>query len=286
MRLVNVSKEKCTIHKGTVVANLESVDDIHYEQVCTTNTLNQQNSQRDISKLPSHLEELYIRCCNELTTDQKLVYKQLLIKYQDVFSKDSDDLGYTNAMEFSIDTGNNKPVTTAPYRIPLSKRKDAEIEIERLAKAGIIEPANSPWLSPVVLVPKQNGQIRLCIDFRKVNKAIVNGDAQPLPRCDDLIDQLAGNSWFSTIDCKNAFHQVSIKESDRPKTAFAIPGFPQMQYTRMPFGLKTSPAAYERLMEKVLMGLSYVICLIYLDDCLSPSPTFETQVQILRENFD
>ena len=88
--------------------------------------------------MPSCLEELYTRCCNELTPDQRLLYKQLLIKYQDVFSKDSDDLGYTNALEFSIDTGENKPVTTAPYRIPLSKRKDAEAEIQRLAKAGIV----------------------------------------------------------------------------------------------------------------------------------------------------
>ncbi|MES9884337.1 MAG: reverse transcriptase domain-containing protein [Sedimenticola sp.] len=284
MRLANLHPEKRIIHRNTIVAQLEPVSHATSQSFAKIATA-QTTDSPCIAGVPQHLVDVYTRCTANLTGPQAHVYKNLLIKFQDVFAKDPDDLGLTPLMEFDINTGDNKPVQTPPYRLPLSKRKAAEAEIQRLAKGGIIEPACSPWLSPVVLVTKPDNTVRFCIDFRKVNKNLVNGDAHPIPRCDDQINQLSGNSWFSTMDCKSAYHQVGIQKKDRPKTAFAIPGSSQWQFKRMPFGLTTCPAAYERLMERVFSGVSYEICLIYLDDILSPSKTFEDQVSNLETIF-
>ena len=92
-----------------------------------------------------------------------------------------------------------------------------------MAEKDLIEPSTSPWSSPAIIIPKRNGGIRFCIDYRLLNKVIIP-DSQPLPRIDDSLDALSGAKWFSTLDLKSGFYQVSVAEEDRPKTAFCIPG--------------------------------------------------------------
>ena len=111
-------------------------------------------------------------------------------------------------------------------------------------------------------------------------------DSHPLPRIDQTLESLAGSLYYSTLDLKSCYWQVGLSEVDRPKTAFSYPGGGLWQFTVMAFGLCNAPATFERLMEKVLRGLSYNICLVYLDDIIVHSKTFSDHLHNLQQVFD
>ena len=210
----------------------------------------------------------------------------MLYEYKDQFSKSSHDLGSTNLVEHTIKTlPDCKPVKLRPYRIPLAKREFAENEIKAMAEKGLIEPSHSAWSAPAVLVPKRDGTTRFCIDYRRLNQLTIP-DSHPLPRIDDTLDSLGGSCWFSTLDLKSGFHQVSIAEEDRPKTAFSIPGSGLWQWRVLLFGLINSPCVFECLMERVFAGLTYLILLIYLDDIIVYSKTFKEHLENLKVVFE
>lgn len=281
IRVVNLSSKSCTVYKNTTAAYIEAVQYGQDEIVETVNTVYTEDLTGEV---PNHLKDVYQRACDNLSLQQQKQVKDLLIKHQSVFSKDSSDIGRTNLVEHTIDTGNAKPIKQAPYRVPLAKRESAEKEIREMAEKGIIEPSVSPWCSPVVMVTKPNGSVRFCCDFRKLNDCTVK-DSQPLPRIDDTLDALSGSAWFSTLDCKSGFWQVGLSHKDRNKTSFCIQGGPVWQFTVMPFGLCNAPATFERLMEFVLSGLTWKQCLVYLDDIISYSKTFEEHLNNLDEIF-
>lgn len=152
-----------------------------------------------------------------------------------------------------------------------------------MKKAGIIEPSNSPWSSPVTLVPKKDGTTRFCVDYRRLNE-VTRKDSYPLPRMDDVFDILFGKKWFSTLDMKSGYWQVDVRPEDREKTAFTA-GDGLWQFTVMPFGLCNAPATYERLMETVLRGLIGKVCLVYLDDVIVFGNTPEEHLENLERVF-
>ena len=117
-----------------------------------------------------------------------------------------------------------------------------------MLKCGVIEPAFSPWASPIVLVRKKDGTTRFCVDYRRLNSATLK-DSYPLPRINGSIDALSDSCWFSTLDLASGYWQVEVEERDRPKTAFTT-GSGLNQFTVMPFGLCNAPATFERLMEE------------------------------------
>lgn len=149
----------------------------------------------------------------------------------------------------------------------------------------VIETSNSPWSSPIVLVKKKDGTIRFCIDYRKINDVTVK-DSYPIPRIDTTLDALSGAKWFSTIDLKSGYWQVEMKPVDKPKTAFSIPGGGHWQFLKMPFGLCNAGATFERLMERVLSNLSWEVCLVYLDDIIILSRTFDEHLENLKQVFE
>ena len=135
---------------------------------------------------------------------------------------------------------------------------------------GVIQPSDSPWSSPIVLAKKKDGSVRFCIDFRKVN-SVTRKDAYPLPRIDDTLDTLAGSKLFSTLDLKTGYWQVEMAEQDRAKTAFTTPeGL--YEFKVLPFGLCNAPATFQRLMDRVLHGLKWHNCLVYIDDIVVVGP--------------
>ena len=145
---------------------------------------------------------------------------------------------------------------------------------------GQIEPSDSPWSSPVVLVTKKDGGTRFCVDYRRLNLATVT-DAYPLPRIDDTLDMLAGKRWFSTLDLASGYWQPDAL----CKTAFATySGL--FQFKVMPFGLRNAPATFERLMDRVLQGLRWSRCLVYLDDIISFGTTFDDTMDNLTLIFE
>ena len=130
-----------------------------------------------------------------------------------------------------------------------------------MGQQKLIEPSNSPWASLVVLVKKQNGSLRFCVDYRKLN-AVTQRDNYPLPQVDDLLDSLSDAQWFSTLKLRSGNWQVELDPADRDKTAFS--GL--FQFWVMPFSLSNTPSTFQCHMELVLAGLSWEICLAYLDN--------------------
>uniref|UniRef100_A0A669C557 Gypsy retrotransposon integrase-like protein 1 n=1 Tax=Oreochromis niloticus TaxID=8128 RepID=A0A669C557_ORENI len=189
----------------------------------------------------------------------------------------------TSLVQHDIDTGDARPIRLRPRRLPLAKRAAAEQKIKEMAEAGIIEPSNSPWAAPAVLVRKKDGTWRFCVDYRLLN-SITRKDSYSLPRIDDALDDIAGSCWFSSLDLRSGYWQVELTPEARPKTAFSI-GQGLWQFKVMPFGLCNAPATFERLMERVLADIPRDRCVVYLDDLLVHATDFEKALANLTAVF-
>ena len=155
--------------------------------------------------------------------------------------------------------------------------------VDAQLKANIVEPSTSPWTSNVLLVPKPGGKLRFCISFVELNKA-TKVDAYLLPRIDDLLNQMQGSTCFSVCDLTAAFYNIKMADNSRHLTAFATP-FGVYQYTRMPMGIRNGPSVFQRLVDKVLTGLRYHVCLAYIDDIAIFTRTFEEHLSAMESIF-
>jgi len=174
-----------------------------------------------------------------------------------------------------------KPVRVPPRRARPKAREAETAEVERQLAADVIEPTFSEWSFLVVLVPKKNGTLRFCVDYRLLN-AVSKRDSYPLPRMDECIDSLREAKVFSTLDCNASYWQVLIADGDRKKTAFVCHKG-AYHYKRMPFGLTNTPATFQRALEIILSGFKWQSCLGHLDDIIVYSKTQEEHVQHLDE---
>ncbi|GFX52436.1 retrovirus-related Pol polyprotein from transposon 17.6 [Trichonephila clavipes] len=165
-----------------------------------------------------------------------------------------------------------------------SKKEILKQEIDRLLSEGIIEECESPYASLVVLIPKPNGTFRLCIDYRKLNEITV-ADTYPLPRMDDLLHQAKLTALMSTLDLRAGYHQVKVHVEDQDKTAFVCL-FGTYRFLRMPYGLRNAPATFKRLMNHFCNGLEDYLALLYLDDIIVLSETFEKHMFDLKTIFE
>ena len=218
--------------------------------------------------LPDHLQSMLDLTSKGLDSVQRGQLANTLLQFVDLFPVPGAALtGHTDAVEHTIDTGATTPIRCAPRRMSPQKIKKEEACVTEMLTSGQIEPSDSPWSAPVVLVTKKDGGTRFCVDYRWLNLVTVK-DAYPLPRIDDTLDMLPGKRWFSTLDLASGYWQVSLSPEARCKTAFAThSGF--FQFRVMPFGLCDAPATFERLMDQVLQGLRWSRCLVYLDDIIS-----------------
>ena len=216
-----------------------------------------------------------------LTSPQRARLHSLLREYTEVISLRSGDLGRTSVIRHKIDTQGATPVRQPARRLPFHQRNEVRQMLDQMLQQGVIESAQGPWSSPIVLVKKKDGSTRFCVDFRKLND-LTRKDAQPLPRIDDTLDALSGACWFSTLDLASGYWQVEVDPSDREKTAFVTP-FGMHQFRVMPFGLCNAPGTFQRLMELILTGLHWTTCLVYLDDIIIYSRTVEEHLQRLKE---
>ncbi|GJS46291.1 putative reverse transcriptase domain-containing protein [Tanacetum coccineum] len=139
--------------------------------------------------------------------------------------------------------------TRAPYRLPPSEMKELSEQLKELSDKGFIRPSSSPWGAPVLFVKKKDGSFRMCIDYRELNKLTVK-NRYPLPRIDDLFDQLQGSSVYSKIDLRSGYHQLRVREEDISKTAFRT-RYGHYEFQVMPFGLTNAPAVFMDLMNRV-----------------------------------
>ena len=234
----------------------------------------------EVDDVPPHLRDMFADAASGLTHEEEQQLKKLLQEFADVFSTHEDDLGLTHLIEHHIDVAGAKPIKCAPRRVPLAYAGEDKKALEQLMRRGCIRPSKSPWGAPLVFVRKKDGSVRCCQDNRALNAVTVK-DAYPLPRTEDCINAVSGAKLFSTMDITSAYNQIPIREDDIPKTAFTTK-YGLYEHVTMPFGLCNAPASFQRLMEIALASLQWQICLIYLDDVIVFSATFDEQVERLR----
>ncbi|UYV68861.1 hypothetical protein LAZ67_6001298, partial [Cordylochernes scorpioides] len=211
---------------------------------------------------------------------QKEKLRNLLRNYRDIFEFRKKEASKTDNVKHRISTGDHLPTKQRPYRVAPAERQIIQEEVNKMEEIGIIQPSASPWASPVVLVRKKDGSWRFCVDYRRLNK-ITKKDVYPLPRIDDTLDCLQGARFYSSMDLQSGYWQIDVEESDREKTAFITPDG-LYEFKVMPFGLCNAPATFERMMDGLLKGLRWTICLCYLDDIVVFSDDFEEHLRRLQ----
>jgi hypothetical protein len=205
--------------------------------------------------------------------------QKLLEEYADIFT---DRPGETKLEHHNIQLMTDLPVRVKPYRMPYTTREIIRTEVEAMLEAGIIEPSNSAYGSPVVLVRKKDGSNRFCIDYRKLNQ-VTKFDSEPMGNPEDMMAQLDGKRFFTKIDLSKGYWQIPMDEESKEKTAFITPDG-CYQFRRMPFGLVNSAATFNRMMRKMLTKCADISH--YVDDILAHTVTWKDHVTKLRELFN
>ena len=291
VRILNLSTEEMPIKKDTMLGKLEEV--IKISPLVEKETL---KSKPEFSKqkfkvsnvaikreMPDHLTELFAKSSKNLNLDQKSRLQNLLYDNSDLFASSPSDLGKASVAEHKINTGDAKPIKQQARRSPRILAGKEEDIIHDQLKAGVIRESTSPWASPMVYVMKKDGSIRPCVDYRRLNDITLK-DAYPLPKINDCLDNFGDAKFLSTLDLQSGYWQIAVAEEDKPKTAF-ITRSGLYEYNTMPFGLCNAPYTFKRCMKIEFSGLQWKILLIYLDDIIIFSETFETHLDRIRQVF-
>jgi RNase H-like domain found in reverse transcriptase/Reverse transcriptase (RNA-dependent DNA polymerase)/Integrase zinc binding domain len=201
-----------------------------------------------------------------------------------VFYNEADPLTFTNSQKHQIKTIDDAPSYTKTYRYPHCFKQEIQNQIKDMLRKGIIRHSDSPWNSPVWVVPKKpdasgKKKFRLVIDYRRLNARTIQ-DRYPIPNICEILDKLGKACYFTTLDLASGFHQIEIDEKDIPKTAFSVDNG-HYEFLRMPFGLRNAPSTFQRVMDNVLKEYIGKICLVYLDDII----IFSTSLQEHKESL-
>ena len=234
-------------------------------------------------EVPQHVMDIFDESSKILNEHQRYKLAALLREYEDVFSRGPEDLGLTDVVKHEIVLKDGPPIKQPARRMGRDKQESAEKQIQDNCDRGLASPSNSPWASPIVMVKKKDSSYRLCCDYRALNQRTVM-DAYPIPRIADALDALAGAKYFSTLDLRSGYWQVAMSEDAKQKTAFCFQrGL--WHWNVLPFGLCNGVATFQRLMDRVLHGLSWSTVLVYLDDVLVMAVDPDSMLQRLQEVF-
>ena len=196
-----------------------------------------------------------------------------LYEYRDVFACSETDFGHATKVKHHINLKDDTPFKQRPRPIHPNDYEAVRKHLRTLLDAEVIRESESPYASPIVVVRKKNGEVRLCIDYRKLNSLTIR-DAYALPNLEEAFSVLAGSKWFSVMDLKSGYYQIEMEERDKPKTAFVCPlGF--YEFNRMPQGITNAPSTFQRLMERVMGSINLKEVLVFLDDIIVFSSTLE-----------
>jgi hypothetical protein len=267
-----MATEPVTLHKGT---SLGIVECFEMNECIRSLGVEQAVEENDTDILNLFQSQL---CTLPKPSAESL--KDILLEFRDVFSRSKMDIGCAVGVEHRILTGDAPPIALNPRRIPLALEDKVDELIDKLVQQNIIRPSHSPWNSPIVVVRKKNNDIRMCIDYRRLN-SVTSRPIFPIPDSHQLFDTLEGAKYFTCLDLAQGYYQVPMAEEDIQKTAFTSRKG-QFEFLRMPFGLCSAPATFQRLMHTILKNENWTQCLIYLDDILIHGRTVDEHAERLR----
>ena len=286
--IVNRTGKTQRIPKGTKVAYAAEVSEVTSSgDLRPTNepegsTKPQQSHEERLKKLFELLDLSHLEGWPEA---EKQKAKDLMAEFSDIFALHELELGQTKGVTHDIHVTDEVPFKERYRHIPRHQMDEVRTMIEEMLRIGVIKESKSPWCNAVVLARKKNGDLRLCIDFRRLNQRTVK-DSYPLPRIKEALDNIKGARFFTSLDLKQGFWEVPMAEEAKAKTAFTVGPLGFYEFERMPFGLCNAPATFQRLMEACLGELVLETCLIYVDDIIVFAETENAHLARLRAVFD
>ena len=192
---------------------------------------------------------------------------RVVCEYEDVFPDELPGLPLQRVVDFGIKLHpDTSPISMTPHRMAPVELQELRVQLQELLDKGFIRPSTSPWGAPVLFAKKKDKTLRLCINYRQLNRVMIK-NRYPLPRIDDLFDQLRGARVYSKIDLRTGYHQLRVREIDIPKTAFRT-RYGHFEFTVMPFGLTNAPAAFMDLMHRVFQPYLDQFVVVFVDDIL------------------
>ncbi|GKC26390.1 putative reverse transcriptase domain-containing protein [Tanacetum coccineum] len=238
-------------------------------------------SDEKVIHIPINNETLIIRVMEKKSDEKRLEDIPVVREFPEVFPKDLLGPPPIRQVEFQINLiPGAAPVARAPYRLAPSEMQELSNQLQELADQGFIRPSTSPWGAPVLFIKKKDGSFIMCIDYQELNKLTIK-NRYPLPRIDDLFDQLQGSSVYSKIDLRSGYHQLRVRDKDIPKTAFRI-RYGHYEFQVMPFGLTNAPAVFMDLMNRVCKPYLDKFVIVFIDDILIYSRNKEEHANHLR----
>lgn len=240
----------------------------------------------DVSTASSQNDKPKLLCSYDyLSENQKSTADCLISQFRDI-SYEERGLGRTTLTTHAIDTGDAAPIRQRYYRMSPEKQRILVEQLDQMLEEDVVEPCESPWSSPVLLTPKKNGELRFCLDSRKLN-SITKKDAYSLPYISEILDNLSDAKYLSSLDLSKSFWQILIKEEDRQKTAFYIPTRGTYQFKSMAFGLTNAPATQQRLVDALFYGPEFEHkVFVFVDDVIIVSNNYEQHIALLRRVLD
>ena len=279
VKICNISARPITIKPKSQLCDLHEVKVMENSDPITTSfaqSASTSDASADEVKLDFSSENLSPQECEEASN--------MLNRWKHIFSKGPTDLGCTDLVEHEIHLNDPTPFKDPYRRIPPAMFEEVRQHLKEMLDAGAIRESMSPFSSNIVLVRKKDNSLRFCIDYRKLNNKTIR-DAYSLPRIDESLDSLSGSKYFSKLDLRSGYWQVGVKETDKYKTAFSADPLGFFECNRMAFGLTNAPATFQRLMERCMGELHLKECLIYLDDIIIFSKSFDEHIKSLENVF-
>ena len=262
IRVLNITRSPIKLQAGRKLCSASLATEV----VDLNQSIPEQPHSKNETEEEKAIQQLMGNVDPAIPQELKVRLEGILRKHIKAISMNEDDLGRTSLARHHIDTGNAPPVRQGMRRIPQAHAQVVDSQLENMIRQKLIQPSKSDFASNVVLVKKKDNTWRFRVDYRKVND-LTRKDAYPLPRIDECFDTLTASVWFTTIDLRSGYFQVEISEEDAHKTAF-ITRRGLYEFQVMPQGMCNSAVTFQRLMNLVLAGLNYEICLVYIDDII------------------